>query len=165
MDCHNISKNRLKYDNSLALSGWRNVIRNAAFYNNMVTTELFNPSSFRLSKGYALAFYTAVALQKRSPYTQRVTEICIRLEETALVKYLNAYYAYKAGVYEASYEEMAYDPKVKAKKEMPPQIALTLFGHLGGSFLILFGGWSLALAAFLHELISGRAQAKSTSKA
>ncbi len=135
----------------MAIGVFRNVIRNWMFHSPKVTAKLFNPTNFRMTKGYALPFYTSAVLQKRSPYTQKVTEICIRLQETGLVKYLNAHYAIKAGLHEASYQEMSYDPAAKAKKERPPMIPLTLKGHLGGSLYILMGGYGFALVIFLIE--------------
>jgi hypothetical protein len=141
----------MKDDDRIAIAVLRNVIRNWMFDYPTVTTKLFNPTNFRLTKGYPLPLYNAVALQKRSPYTPKVTEICVRLQETGLVKYLNVHYAIKAGLQVASYQEMAYDPAAKAKKERPPMIPLTLRGHLAGSFYILMGGYGLAFSTFLIE--------------
>jgi hypothetical protein len=76
-----------------------------------------NPTNFRKTKGYALPFYTSVALQKRSRYTQKVTEICIWLQETGMVKYLGAHYEIKTDLHEANYQDMSYNPAAKAKKE------------------------------------------------
>ena len=141
---------------------FRNIIRSWFFNSPSVTVNLYNPRNFRLSKGYVLPFYIAVALQKRSPYTQKVSEICIRLEETGLVKYLNAHYAIMAGLHQASYEEMSYDPAAKAKKERPPMIPLTLNGHLGGCIYILLIGHGLALIIFLFEVkVGGAIQVRS----
>ena len=144
----------MNYDGNPVLSSHWKAVRNPGFSNIMVTTDIFNSSNFRMSKGNALAFYTAVALPERSPYTRRISEICVRLEETGLVKYLNAHYAIKAGVHQASYEEMAFDPKTKAKKERPPIMISLSLRDLGGSSLILFGGWGVSLLAFLYELLS-----------
>jgi hypothetical protein len=146
-----LSSIRLKDDDTILIGTFRNVLRNWLFNSPNVTTKLFNPTNFRMNKGYTLPYYIAVALQKRSPYTQKVTEICIRLEETGLVKYLYAHYTIKAGLYVASHKEMSYDPAAKAKRERPPMIPLTLKGHLGGSFFILLGGYGLALVTFLIE--------------
>jgi hypothetical protein len=130
---------------------YRNVLRNWMFNSPKVTTKLFNPNNFRMNKGFTLPYYIAVALQKRSPYTQKVSEICIRLEETGVVKYVYAHYIIKEGLYVASHEEMSYNPAAKAKRERPPMIPLTFRGHIGGSFYILLGGYGLALVVFLIE--------------
>ena len=144
---------RMKDDETIAISVLSNIIRTWLFSFN-TTVQLYNPRNFRISKGYVIPYYTGVALPKRSPYTQRVSELCIRLEETGLVRYLSTYYTIKAGLYQASYQEMSYDPVAKATKERPKMISLTLKGHLGGSFYILFAGISLAFVAFLYEIKS-----------
>jgi hypothetical protein len=68
-------------DRRYALSVWRNVIRNWLFnYPESVTTKKVNPQNFRMTKGYAMLHYTAVGLQKMSPYTEHVSNVIIKLQ-------------------------------------------------------------------------------------
>jgi hypothetical protein len=78
----------------------------------------------------------------------------MRLQETGIIQYLNKYYAYVAGMYEASYEEMSYDPKSKARRDYQQgPIALTLYGHLSGTFALLMCGLGVSTLVFLAEII------------
>ena len=77
----------------------------------------------------------------------------MRLHETGIIQFLNRYYAFVAGMYEASYEEMSYDPKSKARMDYqsePP--ALTLKGHLSGTFAMLMCGLGISIVVFLIEI-------------
>jgi hypothetical protein len=56
---------RTATDRNMALAIWRNVIRNWLFNTPGVNTTKINPQRYRITKGYAMPFYTAVALQKR----------------------------------------------------------------------------------------------------
>ncbi|CAG0921968.1 unnamed protein product [Notodromas monacha] len=130
---------------NMVLGIWRNVIRNWLFNFPSQYTDQINPKHYRISRGYPMPFYTAVALQKMSPYTEFVSVICMRLQEAGIVAHLNDHYAVIAGKFEATFAEMSYDPVVRGRKERP-LLPLSLVGHLSGAFALLWGGLFIASA-------------------